>query len=156
MKMLKNQFQFVDRITEPRKLNKGEKFELEMGFHFNAEGYHPTAPATESGDLTANGIEYQCKADRGFWEDVRNIAEFMDFILNSDKAERYLLKVSTSKNWALNVNKVELIRLAAAGYIRFDQPAYGKPCARWSMTIKEAIHLKMKYDIDYFEYESLI
>jgi len=153
--MLNKDF-YIQELKSGRKLNKGEKFELEMGFHFNAEGYHPVAPATASGDLTINKVEYQCKADRGFWEDVRNIAEFTNFIFNSDKADRYLLKVSTAKNWALNVNKVELIRLAEAGYIRFDQPAFGKPCARWSMTIKEAIHLKMKCNIDYFEYESLI
>lgn len=154
--MLKNQFQFVDRITEPRKLNKGEKFELEMGYHFNAEGYHPVAPATKSGDLTIKKIEFQCKADRGFWENVRNLAEFKTFIFTQCKAERYLLKISTSKNWALNVNKNELIKLAENGYIKFNQPAFGKSCARWSMTIKEGIHLKMKLDIDYFEYESLI
>ena len=129
----------------------GQKWELYLAKAYNASRYYPTNAASKSGDIVANGIHYQIKSANGIWENINSYEDFENFILHSDKASRYLLKVGTtsaiSKPEWLDVSKQDLLRLAVAGYVKFDRKAYGKNSAKWSMTSKEAMHLNMRMGI---------
>jgi hypothetical protein len=135
----------------------GQEWELFITRYYNASRYYATAPASMSGDMVATGIHYQIKSANGFWEGITNLSEFTDYIENTCKASRYILKVGTNskitgKVWWLDVDKQELIALAQAGHIKFNRKAHGKPAAKWSMTYKEALHLNMKMGISPVKY----
>ena len=135
----------------------GQEWELFITKYYNASRYYATAPASMSGDMVAAGIHYQIKSANGFWENISNLEEFSDYIANTCKASRYILKVGTDskiagKVWWLDVDKQELIALAKAGYVRFNRKAHGKQAAKWSMTYKKALHLNMNMKISPIRY----
>lgn len=135
----------------------GQEWELFIAERYQASRYYPSSPASRTGDIVATGIHYQIKSANGFWEGITNLADFTDYIENTCKAQRYILKVGTDskltgKVWWLDVDKSELIALASQGHIRFDRKAHGKPAAKWSMTYKIANHLNMKMGISPVRY----
>jgi len=145
--------QLFERVVNGEKLNAGQAWELYLAIELNANRYYPNAPASKAGDLVANGVHYQVKAYNGFWEGIDNLQAFENFILHTCKAKRYLLKVGThsgirfgNEKW-LDVDKQQMIQLARAGYVKFNRTAHGKKAAKWGITTKQALHLRMNLGI---------
>jgi hypothetical protein len=153
--MLKKDF-YIQELKSGRKLNPGVDFEYAMIIAYSTTRYYPYNPASKSGDIVANGIHFQIKSDRGFWENIENIEQFENHILKICKAKRYLLRISKTEYQWLDVSKEEIIHLAKKGYITFEKHSKGRPIARWSMTKKEAMHLYMRENIKPIENYNLI
>lgn len=139
---------FSEKLEKSEFSNNGERFELFCGVQYRGTRYYPYNPASKSGDIVANGIHYQCKAHRGYFGNIANIEELSKHLFDVCKASRYLLQVTeTKQTWWLDVDKHEVLRLAELGYITFENAGKRGKVARWSMTVKEAIHLEMRTGI---------
>lgn len=139
---------FYEKLEMEDYGNKGEKFEFVMAIIYPTTRYYPYNPASKSGDIVAMGTHYQIKGHRGYFDKVKDLDDLKNHIYNVCKADRYLLRVTEAKKyWWLDVSKDEIIELAKNGYIKFQSDKTRGHYARWSMTVREGIHLNMKMGI---------
>lgn len=125
--------------------NWGEGFELAMVIAHDTTRYYPTNPLTKSGDIVVMGTHYQIKGHRGFFGNVKNMEELENHLFNECAADRYLLRVGGKQKFAwVNVSKEEVLKLAEAGHIKFeDSQSKNGHVARWTISEKNALHLEM-------------